>query len=168
MEFPKQVLLEARGLEVRRAGQPTLSALDLELCRGEAVALLGPNGAGKSTALAALAGVLPVAAGRVTVAGRDLTRADRRRLGYLPERNPLYPEMSPREHLVFCARLFGARPAPARRSADAALARCDLEAVADQEAHIREAHEDLCKADQSNLERFAAVLEMLGSKVPRA
>lgn len=44
----------------------------------------------------------------------------------------------------------------------------DLETVADQEAHIREAHEDLCTADQSNFEKFATVLEMLGSKVPRS
>jgi hypothetical protein len=43
----------------------------------------------------------------------------------------------------------------------------DPKAVADQESHIRESHENLCAADQSNLEKFAAVLEMLGSKMPR-
>lgn len=123
-------LLQAVGLEVRRSGSRVLGPLDLELRSGDPVALLGPNAAGKSTLLAALAGVLP-ASGQLRLGSEALdARARRRRVGYLPERAPLYPEMSPWEHLVFCARLYGLRGAGARDAARQALGDCRLEAVA--------------------------------------
>jgi ABC-type multidrug transport system ATPase subunit len=63
-------VLEARGLTVRRGRAEVLSGIDLELRRGEVTAVLGPNGAGKSTLLAALAGLLPPAAGSLRCDGR--------------------------------------------------------------------------------------------------
>jgi ABC-type nitrate/sulfonate/bicarbonate transport system ATPase subunit len=76
-------LLEARGLAARRGGREVLRGVDLGLRPGEVVAVLGPNGAGKSTLLAALAGLLPAAAGtverraRVATALQDGALADR-------------------------------------------------------------------------------------------
>ena len=76
-------LLEARGLAARRGGREVLRGVDLDLRPGEVVAVLGPNGAGKSTLLAALAGLLPAAAGtverraRVATALQDGALADR-------------------------------------------------------------------------------------------
>ncbi len=130
MERGGEALLQARGLEVRRGGALVVAALDLELWPGEVVALLGPNGAGKSSLLAALAGALP-ATGSVQVVGTEANaRRRRRQVGYLPERPPLYPEMTPVGHLRFCARLYGLRGAGARAAAAAALERCGLAPVA--------------------------------------
>jgi ABC-type nitrate/sulfonate/bicarbonate transport system ATPase subunit len=64
------LLLEARGLTAARAGVPVVEGVDLALGRGDVLAVLGPNGAGKSTLLAALAGLIPAAAGTIARHGR--------------------------------------------------------------------------------------------------
>ncbi|MBB6430884.1 ABC transporter ATP-binding protein [Algisphaera agarilytica] len=89
---------------------PTLAvdALSLELEPGQIVGFLGPNGAGKSTTIRMLTGYLPPTSGRATLDGHDvLTHAAdaRRKLGYLPESNPLYPEMRVEEYLHFAGKL---------------------------------------------------------------
>jgi ABC-type cobalamin/Fe3+-siderophores transport system ATPase subunit len=66
------VLLEARGLEVRRGKRSVLRGVSVQLRAGEALALVGPNAAGKSTLIQALAGLLPVAAGDILLQGRAL------------------------------------------------------------------------------------------------
>ncbi len=76
------VTLEARGASyaypgagtgARTGGKPVFSGLDLAAVPGEVFSILGPNGAGKSTLLACLAGLRPVSAGKILLAGRDLT-----------------------------------------------------------------------------------------------
>ncbi|MEM8738004.1 MAG: ABC transporter ATP-binding protein [Planctomycetota bacterium] len=89
---------------------PTLAVddLSLELEPGKIVGFLGPNGAGKSTTIRMLTGYLPPTTGRATLDGHDVmtaAAAARRKLGYLPESNPLYPEMRVDEYLHFCGRL---------------------------------------------------------------
>lgn len=66
-------LVEARGLRVLRGGRAVLEDVDVAVAPGEVVAVVGPNGAGKSTLVAALAGDLAPAAGRVELAGRDVS-----------------------------------------------------------------------------------------------
>ncbi|MEM1109297.1 MAG: ABC transporter ATP-binding protein [Planctomycetota bacterium] len=110
---------------------PTLAVddLSLELEPGKIVGFLGPNGAGKSTTIRMLTGYLPPTSGRATLDGHDvLTHAAdaRRKLGYLPESNPLYPEMRVEEYLHFAGKLHG-MARPLRRSRiDHVADRCGL------------------------------------------
>jgi ABC-2 type transport system ATP-binding protein len=86
--------------------------------RGEIVGFLGPNGAGKTTTMRMLTGYLPMNAGKIEVAGYDVVKQPqevRRRIGYLPESCPLYPEMRVDEYLRFRAELKGVK-APARKA----------------------------------------------------
>jgi ABC-2 type transport system ATP-binding protein len=103
--------------------------LSFTVARGEIVGLLGPNGAGKSTTMRILSGFMPATSGTVRVAGYDVltqSREVRRRLGYMPENNPLYPEMRVREYLKFRARLKGLGRQQSRDRVDAVLQQCSL------------------------------------------
>lgn len=74
--------------------------------RGEILGVLGPNGAGKTTTIRILCGYLPPTSGTAKVEGLDVSthsREIRRKIGYLPENNPLYPEMRVVEYLLFRA-----------------------------------------------------------------
>ena len=78
--------------------------------RGGVVGFLGPNGAGKSTTMKILTCYQPATSGHATVAGFDVFADSieaRRRIGYLPENTPLYPEMRAREYLHFRGKLRG-------------------------------------------------------------
>lgn len=77
---------------------------------GEILGFLGPNGAGKTTTMKVLTCFIPPTSGRAEVCGFDVEResmAVRRRIGYLPEHNPLYKDMYVREYLRFVAGLHG-------------------------------------------------------------
>ena len=77
---------------------------------GEILGFLGPNGAGKTTTMRILTGYLPATAGSARIAGFDVFEQSlevRKRIGYLPETPPLYPEMSVRAYLEFVARIKG-------------------------------------------------------------
>jgi ABC-2 type transport system ATP-binding protein len=77
---------------------------------GEILGFLGPNGAGKTTTMRVITGYMPASEGRVRVAGYDVFDQPieaKRRIGYLPETPPLYPDMTVREYLTFVARIKG-------------------------------------------------------------
>jgi ABC-2 type transport system ATP-binding protein len=84
--------------------------VSFKVYKGEVVAFLGPNGAGKSTTMKILTGYLSASEGRARIAGFDMA-TDRlsgsRRLGYLPETGPLYPDMTPYSLLDFFAEARG-------------------------------------------------------------
>lgn len=90
--------------------QRALSGVSLRCERGEVVGLLGPNGAGKSTLMRLITGYLPATSGRVEVCGFDVSDAPletKRRVGYLPERNPVHEDMYVKEYLRFVAGVHG-------------------------------------------------------------
>jgi len=97
--------------------QRALRGVDLEMHTGEVVGLLGPNGAGKSTLMRLITGYLPATSGRVEVCGFDVADhplETKRRVGYLPEHNPLYDDMYVRESLLFVAGLHRLKDRKAR------------------------------------------------------
>jgi len=87
-------VLEARGVEFSYGGEPVVSGIDLAVRPGEFVALVGPNGSGKSTLLRLLLGLLRPTAGTVRCLGADPRRVpDRGRIGYVPQRHALEPDL---------------------------------------------------------------------------
>jgi branched-chain amino acid transport system ATP-binding protein len=97
-------VLEVNRLEVRYGGIRAVKGIDLAVEEGELVCLIGANGAGKSSTLRAIAGLLPVGAGAVRYAGRDLagTRAfERARAGLVmvPEGRGVFPQLTVDENL---------------------------------------------------------------------
>jgi len=96
---------------------------------GQIVGFLGPNGAGKSTTLRVLTCYHPATSGTVTVAGFDVLTQSldvRRRIGYLPESNPLYPEMRVTEYLNFRGKLRGLSRADRSTAINRVTERCWL------------------------------------------
>jgi ABC-2 type transport system ATP-binding protein len=95
--------------------QKALDNVSLEIASGEIVGLLGPNGAGKSTMMKIITCFIPPTSGNVVVNGYDIHQNAievKRKVGYLPENNPLYTEMYVKEYLMFIAGLHKvARPA---------------------------------------------------------
>lgn len=89
--------------------QKALDAVSFELKSGEIIGFLGPNGAGKSTLMKILTCYIPQTSGKAEVCGFDVTKSPievRKNIGYLPEHNPLYPDMYVREYLEFVAGLY--------------------------------------------------------------
>lgn len=82
--------------------------ISLKVKEGEIIGLLGPNGAGKTTTLRMITGVLPPTHGTITLDSLHMNtnyQKIKKRIGYLPENNPLYDEMTVEEHLLFWAKL---------------------------------------------------------------
>lgn len=99
---------------------------------GEIIGFLGPNGAGKTTMMRILAGYLPATTGTAKIAGYDVHRDSmqvRRRIGYLPETPPLYPDMTVKNFLHFVAKIKGVRANERRAKVTHALKRCQLIAL---------------------------------------
>ena len=91
-----------------------VDGLNFEINKGEIVGLLGPNGAGKTTTMNLLACYIPPTSGTAVISGFDIRENSieiKKRIGYLPEDNPLYEEMTAYEYLDFIADLRGLRGA---------------------------------------------------------
>jgi ABC-2 type transport system ATP-binding protein len=122
-------MIEVRNLTKRYAGRTALADVSFSVARGEIVGLLGPNGAGKSTTMRILSCYMPATSGTARVAGYDVYHDStevRRRIGYMPENNPLHNEMRVREYLKFRARLKGLSRAESRERIDTVLQQCSL------------------------------------------
>jgi len=109
--------------------------LTFQVQPGEVLGFLGPNGAGKTTTMRIVAGFLPATSGRALVCGFDIeTQATeaKRRIGYLPEGAPSYPEMTPMSFLDFVADVRGMPDAKRRKRLDEVIGLLHLEKVLDQ------------------------------------
>lgn len=125
-------MIEVSNLTKRYAGRTAVKDISFSVARGEIVGLLGPNGAGKSTTMRILSGFMPATHGTVRVAGFDVFHQSddvRRRIGYMPENNPLYPDMRVREYLMFRARLKGLGWRQSRERVATVMEQCGLRDV---------------------------------------
>jgi ABC-2 type transport system ATP-binding protein len=123
------LMIEVANLTKRYNGRTAVDDISFAVARGEIVGLLGPNGAGKSTTMRMLSGFMPGTSGTVRVAGFDVFHeADevRRRIGYMPENNPLYLEMRVAEYLKFRARLKGLGWNRSRERVSTVIEQCGL------------------------------------------
>jgi ABC-2 type transport system ATP-binding protein len=103
-------MIQVQNLTKTYGDLEALKGVSFEIQRGEIVGFLGPNGAGKSTTMKILTGFMPQTTGQVTVDGVDVNTdglAVRRRIGYLPESTPLYPEMLVYDYLAYVATIRG-------------------------------------------------------------
>lgn len=108
-------LVELKGVTRRFGDVLAVDDLSLEVVPGEVFGLLGPNGAGKTTAVRMISGLLQPTEGSLRVAGIDVAKDPliaRRRIGYVPDGAPLYPNLSPRQHLMLVGRLHGMEEKP--------------------------------------------------------
>jgi len=122
-------MIEVRSVHRRFGRVEAVRGVSFSAERGQVVGLLGPNGAGKTTTIRIITGYLPPTSGRVLVDGLDSvddTRSVRRRLGYLPESTPLYPEMRVCDYLHHRGRLYGLRRRERTASVARSIERCWL------------------------------------------
>lgn len=124
-------MISVQNLTKRYDRNVAVNNISFEVGKGQIVGFLGPNGAGKTTTMRILTCFMPPTSGRASVAGYDVLEQPlevKRRIGYLPETPPLYPEMEVREYLAFVARLKGIPNADVNRRVAEVSERC---AVAD-------------------------------------
>ena len=127
-------MIEVKGLEKSYGSKRAVDGVSFTVKRGEILGFLGPNGAGKSTTMKMITGFVRPDRGTALVDGIDVLAdpvAVKRKLGYLPENAPAYPEMTVAEFLGFIAEVRGFRqprrprePRRARHRDDAPRPRC--------------------------------------------
>jgi len=111
--------------------QFVVNDVNIKINEGEIVGLLGPNGAGKTTTLRMIAGVLPPSKGSVEIDGTDITidGSVKKRIGFLPENNPLYDEMTVEEYLAFWADMKEIAKIDRQDAIDFVVDRCGINEV---------------------------------------
>lgn len=101
--------ISVQGVTKFYGEQKALDNVSFEVKTGQIVGFLGPNGAGKSTMMKIITGFIPASSGKVFINSEEVGTDDpgiRKKIGYLPENNPLYPEMYIREYLGFVASIY--------------------------------------------------------------
>jgi gliding motility-associated transport system ATP-binding protein len=124
-------MIKVQALSKKYARTTAVDQISFDVAKGQIVGFLGPNGAGKTTTMRMLTCFLPPSAGTATVAGFDVLEQPlevKKRIGYLPETPPIYPEMETAEYLKFVGKLKGLSGTDLQKRVDYACDRC---AVAD-------------------------------------
>src|ERR1043165_494350 len=122
-------MIKVEGLTKRYARNIAVDNISFEVEKGQIVGFLGPNGAGKTTTMRVLTCFLPPTSGTASVAGFDVLDKPmevKKRIGYLPESPPVYPEMEVVEYLTFVGKLKGISSADIARRGDEVMGRCAI------------------------------------------
>lgn len=122
--------IRVRGLKKKYGDREALRGISFSVEKGEIVGFLGPNGAGKTTTVKILTCFMAANSGEAYVAGRDCFKDSlnvRRKIGYLPENNPLYLDMAVWEYLKYVAKLYDVPEDQIRASIQEVVEGCGLE-----------------------------------------
>src|SRR5882724_5634032 len=122
-------MIRVQEITKKYARNLAVDHISFEVQKGEIVGFLGPNGAGKTTTMRMLTCFLPPTSGTATVAGFDVLKQPlevKKRIGYLPEMPPLYPEMGTAEYLSFVGKLKGLSSAELSKRIDYVCERCAI------------------------------------------
>src|SRR3984893_1252510 len=128
-------MITVTDLTKKYARHTAVDHISFEVHKGQIVGFLGPNGAGKTTTMRMLTCLLPPTSGAATVAGFDVLEQSfevKKRIGYLPETPPLYPEMRTVEYLQFVGSLKGLGKAELAKRVDYVCERCAILDVKDK------------------------------------
>jgi ABC-2 type transport system ATP-binding protein len=128
-------MITVTDLTKRYARHTAVDHISFEVHKGQIVGFLGPNGAGKTTTMRMLTCFLPPTSGAATVAGFDVLEQSfevKKRIGYLPETPPLYPEMRTAEYLQFVGSLKGLAKAELAKRVEYVCDRCAIADVKDK------------------------------------
>ena len=128
-------MIQVEGLSKKYARHIAVDNISFTVEKGDIVGFLGPNGAGKTTTMRILTCFMPPTAGRASVAGFDVFEHPaevKKRIGYLPETPPLYPEMKVADYLMFVARLKGVPERDVKSRTSQAMERCAVSDVKDK------------------------------------
>lgn len=108
--------------------RPAVRNISFSVGPGEVVGFLGPNGAGKSTTMKILTGYLPPTEGSVLVCDQEVSQQSevRKKIGYLPEHNPLYLDMYVHEFLNFVGKVYGIRGSELKKRVGGIVEKCGL------------------------------------------
>jgi ABC-2 type transport system ATP-binding protein len=150
-------VIALESVSKRYGSRTILHDLSFTVHQGEIVGFLGPNGAGKTTAMRMIAGFTAATSGRVTVAGHDMATDNveaARRIGYLPERPPLYDALDVTAYLRFVARVKGVPRARIAGELDRVATACHLEAVI---------HREIYKLSKGYRQRVGLAQALLGT-----
>lgn len=119
-------MLEVRSLRRTFGEKVAVNDVSFTVPNGQMTGFVGGNGAGKTTTMRMIMGVLEPSAGEVLWDGRPITRADRRRIGYMPEERGLYPKQAILDQLIYLAQLRGESRSVARKRGEELLERFSL------------------------------------------
>lgn len=122
-------MIEVHQLTKKYGDRTAINKLNFSVARGEILGFLGQNGAGKTTTMKILTGFMPATSGTASIGGFDVFENPievKRRIGYLPETPPVYPELLVYEYLSFVADLKGVAKTDKRKRIDKAIELCQL------------------------------------------
>src|SRR3954463_10882896 len=122
-------MITVKELTKRYARTTAVDHISFDVPKGQIVGFLGPNGAGKTTTMRVLTCFMPPTSGTATVAGFDVLEQPmevKKRIGYLPETPPLYPEMETAEYLKFVGQLKGLSGDELKKRVDYVCERCAI------------------------------------------
>src|SRR3954452_20114465 len=117
-------MIEVENLTKRYGPRTAVDNVSFKVHKGEILGFLGPNGAGKTTTMRILTGYLSATAGTARVAGYDVFESPleaKKRIGYLPEAPPLYPDMRVSDFLDFVAKIKGVPRAERNKRIDESI-----------------------------------------------
>jgi ABC-2 type transport system ATP-binding protein len=122
-------MIKVEGLTKRYANHVAVDNISFEVAKGQIVGFLGPNGAGKTTTMRVLTCFLPPTSGSASIGDFDVLEQPmevKKRIGYLPETPPLYPEMEVGEYLEFVGRLKGVPKQNLAKRVDEVAEKCSV------------------------------------------